>query len=115
MQKKAFFVFNGDPICFIHVLLNAIDASEKNYDTTIIMEGAATKLLPELSKENFPLHKLWNKAKEKKLVGGVCKGCAVKMGTLESAEQQGLTLLREMSGHPSMADFWKDGYEVITF
>jgi len=28
MKKFAFFVFNGDPMCFIHVLLNAIDMSE---------------------------------------------------------------------------------------
>jgi hypothetical protein len=25
MKKFALFVFNGDPICFIHVLLNALD------------------------------------------------------------------------------------------
>jgi hypothetical protein len=25
MNKFALFVFNGDPMCFIHVLLNALD------------------------------------------------------------------------------------------
>ena len=25
MKKNALFVFNGDPMCFIHVLLNAPD------------------------------------------------------------------------------------------
>jgi hypothetical protein len=28
MKKFALFVFIGDPMCFIHVLLNAIDLSE---------------------------------------------------------------------------------------
>jgi len=28
MKKFALFMFNGDPMCFIHVLLNAIDMSE---------------------------------------------------------------------------------------
>jgi len=29
MKKVAMFVFNGDPICFIHVLLNALDMKAK--------------------------------------------------------------------------------------
>jgi hypothetical protein len=46
MKKFALFVFNGDPMCFIHVLLNAIDMSEKGYEAKIVVEGAATKLIP---------------------------------------------------------------------
>jgi hypothetical protein len=30
MKKFALFVFNGDPICFIHVLLNALDMKKKD-------------------------------------------------------------------------------------
>ena len=45
MKKFALFVFNGDPMCFIHVLLNAIDMSEKGHEAKIIIEGAATKLI----------------------------------------------------------------------
>jgi hypothetical protein len=59
MKKMALFVFNGDPMCFIHVLLNALDMKEKGYETKIIIEGAATKLVPELAKEDNPLNKLW--------------------------------------------------------
>lgn len=51
MKKFALFVFNGDPMCFIHVLLNALDMSEKGYEARIIIEGAATKLIPELEKK----------------------------------------------------------------
>jgi hypothetical protein len=54
MKKFALFVFNGDPMCFIHVLLNALDMSEKGYEAKIIIEGAATKLVPELEKK--PIH-----------------------------------------------------------
>ena len=32
MKKIALFVFNGDPMCFIHVLLNALDMKQKEYD-----------------------------------------------------------------------------------
>lgn len=37
-------------MCFIHVLLNALDIGRKDYDAKIIIEGAATKLIQELEK-----------------------------------------------------------------
>ncbi len=50
MKKVALFVFNGDPMCFIHVLLNALDMQERGYEGKIVIEGAATKLIPELKR-----------------------------------------------------------------
>jgi hypothetical protein len=115
MQKYALFVFNGDPMCFIHVLLNALDMKSRGEEALIVIEGAATKLVPELAKDDFPLHVLWNKVKLAGLVAGVCKACAGKMETLDAVKAQGLTLLDEMNGHPSMARFRSDDFEIITF
>jgi len=115
MKKMALFVFNGDPLCFIHVLLNALDIKEKGYEVKVVIEGAATKLIPELAKSDNPLHKLWENAKSAGLVDGVCKACSNKMGTLEAAKDQGLAFLDEMTGHPSMARYHDAGFEVITF
>jgi hypothetical protein len=50
MKKVALFAFNGDPMCFIHVLLNALDMHAKGQKTKIVMEGAATQWIPELGK-----------------------------------------------------------------
>ena len=115
MKKLALFAFNGDPMCFIHILLNALDMKEKGFDGKIIIEGSATKLLPELAKPGNPLNKLWEKVKEAGLVDGVCKACSSKLGTIEAAKEQGLTLLDEMSGHPSMAWYMDKGFEIISF
>ena len=115
MKKFALFVFNGDPMCFIHVLLNALDMKEKGYEGRIVIEGSATKLLPDLDRPDNPLRKLWEKVKEAGLVDGVCKACSNKLGTLEAAKEQGLTLLDEMSGHPSMARYRDEGFEIISF
>jgi hypothetical protein len=115
MKKIALFVFNGDPMCFIHVLLNALDMKERGYEGKIIIEGAATKLLPELTKENNPMHKLWEKVKAAGLVDGVCKACSNKMGTLDFAKDQGLTILDDMTGHPGMARYRNDGFEIVSF
>jgi hypothetical protein len=115
MKKFALFVFNGDPMCFIHVLLNALDMKAKGEEAKIIIEGAATKLVPELTQPGNPLNGLWKKNLEAGLVAGVCKACSGKLGTLEAAREQGLNLLDDMSGHPGMAAYRADGYEIITF
>jgi len=115
MKKVALFVFNGDPVCFIHVLLNGLDMQAKGMDSRIIVEGAATALLPKLADPQNPLHKLWENAKSQGIVEGVCKGCAHKMGTVEEAVNQDLALLDDMSGHPSMSGYIESGFEVISF
>lgn len=115
MRKFALFAFNGDPICFIHVLLNALDMNEKGHTVKIIMEGAATKLVETLAQAENPLNNHWQKVKEFNLVEGVCRACATKIGTLKEAESQGLTLLDDMSGHPSMTHYTDAGFEIITF
>ena len=115
MKKFVLFVFNGDPMCFIHVLLNALDMKEKDCDVKIVIEGAAVKLIPEVAKTNNPQYELWGKVKSSGLIAGVCRACSHKLGTLKDAEAQGLSLLDDMSGHPSMLKYMNDGYEIITF
>ncbi len=41
--KVAIFAFNGDLICFAHVMLNALEMREKDYDVKMIIEGSAKK------------------------------------------------------------------------
>ncbi len=115
MRKIALFVYNGDPMCFIHVLLNALNMKEKGWEAKIVIEGAAVTLIPELAGPDHPLHTPWEKAKSVGLVEGVCKACSNKLGTLKEAERQGLALLDDMSGHPSMAAYRRKGFEIITF
>jgi hypothetical protein len=115
MKKIMLFVFNGDPMCFIHVLLNALDMKERGHEAGIVIEGSAVRLLPDLVREQNPLHLLWKKTKTAGLIKGVCKACSQKMGTLDAATAQGLALLEDIGGHPSIARYRDDGYEVITF
>jgi len=115
MSKLALFVYNGEPMCFVHVLLNCLDMADKGYAPEIVVEGTSVKLLPDLAQEDHQLHGLWEKVKARGLVAGVCRACSSQMGTLEEARNQGLTLLEDMSGHPGMAGFRERGYEIITF
>ena len=115
MKKVALFAFNDEPMCFTHVLLNVLDMSERGDDIKLVMEGEATKLLPGLANQGTAFSKMWEKIKDQGLVAGVCKACSTNMGTAESAQQQGLPLLDDMSGHPSFAGFMEQGYEILVF
>ena len=116
MQKKvALVAFNGDPMCFIHVLLNALDMEQRGYDVKIIIEGAATKLLCQLPDEKTPFSRQYIEVKEKGLIDCVCQACAVKMESLDAVKAQKLPLCNEMTGHPSLAKYIDAGYEIITF
>lgn len=115
-MKVALFAFQGEPMCFVHVLLNGLDLKDRGHEAIIVIEGSATKLVKDLHDDpKAPFAPLYAKAKAAGLVHGVCRACATKMGSRESAESQGLALLADMSGHPSVAPFLEQGYQVLTF
>jgi hypothetical protein len=115
MKKFALFAFNGEPMCFVHALLNALDMKEKGHDIRLIIEGTATAQIRELTDRGTPFSPLYEKVKNADIIDCVCRACANQTGSLESAETQGLTLCAEMSGHPSMAKYIDLGYEIIVF
>jgi len=115
MAKVVLVAFQGEPMCFAHVLLNALDLAARGHEARIIFEGLSTNLMAPLSQEANPFHPLYQKAKEAGLFAGVCRACATKTGSLAAAEAQGLPLLDDMSGHPSLARYLEAGYTVLTF
>ena len=115
MKKVALVAFNGEAMCFVHVLLNALDMHGKGDEVKIIIEGSATETVNLLNSKEAQFHKLYVQVKENGLIDCVCKACAAKMGALEGIELQELPLCSEMSGHPSMAKYVDEGYKIITF
>ncbi|EGB14823.1 putative cytoplasmic protein [Pseudodesulfovibrio mercurii] len=109
------YAFNGELMCFVHVLLNALDMKEKGKEAIIVFEGMAVKLVPELEKADNPFHALYQKARKAGLIAGACKACSAKLGVLDAVEKAGLPLLADMSGHPSMAAYMDKGYTILTF
>ncbi len=100
MNKFVIFAFNGNPMCFIHVLLNGFDMDAKGMEVKVVIEGEAVKLLKEMEESNNPYYK---NTKEKGLIDCICKGCSAKMGVLEYNKTLGIPLNGDMSGHPSMS------------
>ena len=108
MKRIALFVFNGDPMCFIHVLLNAKAWNDHGHEVKIIIEGTATTLVPEVAKEDNPLHKLWETCRKDGLVAGACRACSQKLGVVDGIKSQDLDLLDGIAGHPSMVQYQEE-------
>ena len=115
MEKIVLFAFRGDGMCFIHVLLNAIDLHDRGCKGLIVIEGEAVKLVPEMNQPGHFLSALYAKARDLGLVVGACQACSKKLKVAEAIEASGLPLIGDMSGHPSMSAYIDQGYRVITF
>jgi hypothetical protein len=115
MKKIIFFAFRGDPLCFIHVLLNSIDMHGKNMEGGIILEGEAVKLVREMAQTDHFLHQLYTTAKEKGLIIGACKACSNKLGATKDITGENIALIGDMAGHPAMSDYIDKGFTILTF
>lgn len=113
MKKIAIVSFTGEMPCFIHALLNLWNYHQKGYETALIVEGAATARLEDITKS--PHSELWEKIRAQGLIKSVCKACAAQMGTLQEAERQGLPIDAALSGHSDLEVFSAQGYEIILF
>ena len=116
-EKIALIAFQGEHMCFVHVMLNALDMQEKGYDVKIIIEGSSTALIKKFhdQKERNPFFKFYAQVKEKGLIDAVCKACATKMGSIKEVEAEGLPIVGTMSGHPPLAPYIEEGYKTIIF
>ena len=81
----------------------------------VVMEGESTQLVAELVQPENGLNRLWQADCDQYLVARACKACAQKPGARQPIEDTGLALLDDMKGHPGMAAFREQGYDIITF
>lgn len=113
MKKKyLFYPMQGQEMCFMHVLLNAMDLHEAGHEVKIVFEGASVKLPPVFEEKKLPLYL---KVKEAGLIAGVCEACARTLGSLEAVLESGLPVLNDMQGHAGLKPFIEEGYEVFVF
>lgn len=113
--RVAIFAFNSDPVVFAHCLLNGLDMQAKGWDVKLIIEGDATKQVSLLRNETKPFASLWRKAKNAGLIDCVCEACARKNTVIPAVMEQGLKLGNDMDGHPGIARYMEQGYQVLIF
>ena len=118
MAKIAIVVFsNTEGMEALGKLSNAFvlanEAMDNNDDLKIIFEGAGSKWIGELEKEDHKLNKLYMSFKDS--ITGVCKFCAEAFGVKSQVEKAGVNLLDEYKSHPSLRNLVTEGYSVLIF
>ncbi len=114
MKKVAVFAFSGDPATFAHAMLNVMDMKDRGYDAKLVVEGDATKLLSLLRNETKPFADVYRQFRQRGLIDRVCRTCATRNGTVPVVIEQNLRFGDDMAGHPSMAAYMEQGYEIVT-
>lgn len=113
-QRIAVFAFNGEPMCVVHALLNALNMRQTGIDVALIIEGTATKTICDFAEPGAEFHALFREVTEQGVVDCVCQACANKTGVLEEVKRLGLPLCSEMKGHPAMSRYIAEGYQIIS-
>ena len=111
MKKILFYAFQGDAMCFNHIMLNAIDMHKKNIEVSIIIEGKATALVKTFVEND---NKLFKEIVKLGFIDSVCKACSNQMGVLEFIENNtNLPINGDLQGHPPIEPYIRDDYEII--
>ncbi len=121
-SKILFVVFSEEPCRRNHAFRYALDLHRKGHVPRIILEGAATGSLRELSDPSSDFASLFLEAERLGLIAGACRaashGCKSEdesRNVVRVAESRGIALLDEADGHASLEPFVREGYQVVVF
>lgn len=90
----------------------ANESIDNGDELKIIFEGAGTKWIGELEKEDNMLHKAYLEIK--KHITGVCAHCSNAFGVKNEVEKAGIPFIDEYKNHPSLRNLFVEGFHVIT-
>ncbi len=101
-----------------NALAAAYDFKQKGNEVTVLFQGAGTRWLGELSKDDHPAHALFEEVRD--TVAGASSGCADVFGAREEVVASGFDLISEnpvpgTSGLPSIQALVTQGNTVLTF
>ena len=125
MQRKILFIVFAEDVCRqLHAFMYANDLHSKGYQTKVIVEGMATRLLSDLDKAPTRLQKAVADAKASGLIAGACLQASSGCGSpedhnkdhniVDAIQAQGIGFLSDLDNHAGIEPFLREGYEVIT-
>lgn len=104
---------SGDLGRVVNALETAKEFHQAGDEVELIFDGAGTQWIRELAKEDHQYHGLYEEMKE--TITGACSYCAEAYGVQAAVKREGVTLLDEHEGHPSLRRLVSAGFQVITF
>ena len=109
IEKYAIFAFRGEGPCFLHAILNAEDMRAKGYEAVVIMEGGSVKFIKPILEGEFSV----TLDRLKNVVDCACLGCSKMFNVDGLFNEAGIRLEGGMENHVSIADYIKNGFEII--
>jgi len=98
-------------------LVNALAVVQEFKETgdkvQLIFDGTGTRWPGILARPDHIAYGLYQETRDQ--IVGVCSFCANAFGATESVKSNGLKLLDEANGHPSIKQLLAEGYQVLTF
>lgn len=91
----------------------ASEAVENGDELKFIFQGAGTKWIGELERDDHRLHGAYMALKQH--ITGVCLHCASSYGVKAHVEKAGLPFAKEYRNHPSVRTIIEAGFQVVTF
>jgi hypothetical protein len=99
----------------VHAFLYAKELKEHGHEVVLIFDGAGTEWAEELSNPESPskLKPMYEQLKQAGITEIICDFCAGAFAVKDRLSQRQLPLVAEYEGHPSIAKWVDDGYEIL--
>ncbi len=99
----------------LHALLYTKELKESGNDVILIFDGGATKWITEFKKPDHKLASLYDEVIDSDVILGVCDYCIGAFGgDQEEVKKDGIPVIGEYNGHPSIAKLIDEGFQIIT-
>jgi len=99
----------------VHAFLYAKELKEHGHAVVLIFDGAGTEWAEELSnpESQSKLRPMYEQLKQAGIVEIVCDFCAGAFAVKERLAQRQVPMTAEFAGHPSIAKWVDEGYELV--
>jgi len=97
----------------VNALQTAAEAVAAGDELRLIFDGAGTQWIGTFAGSGHAYHDLYVEVKPH--ITGACQYCANAYGVKQSVLNEGIPLLNEHRGHPSLRGLVVDGFAVLTF
>lgn len=96
-----------------NALMVAKEYKDAGEEVQVIFDGGGTRGALSFADSDHEGNKAFEAVRD--VIAGACEYCAGAFGATEGLNEQGITLLDEYEGHPSLKKLIDDGYEIVSF
>ena len=97
----------------LHAMLYAKELKEKGHPVVLIFDGAGTEWAEALEHPDNKLHPIYEQLKQSGITEIVCDFCSTAFKVKPALEKVGAHFDNAYNGHPSIAKWVNQGYQLL--